>query len=301
MADGHYRSFAKINLHLAVDGRRADGYHELFTLFQTVDLHDRIRLRVVDRPGVRLRVPDGGAPADRSNLAHRAATAVLERWAPGSGAKIELVKRIPAAAGLGGGSSNAATVLAALAELLPAPIPGDWLAEAARRLGADVPYFLIGGTALGTGRGDRIEPLPELAAEELLLVDPGVPVPTAEVFGRLELPKRREPPPPIVDLRGGQRPASIAGLGGWNDLEGVVLERFPAVRTVYNALRRAGATCVRLSGSGGTVFACFEGGRRGREAAVELPASARTWWARILSRDDLARLRVVRSGSESDR
>ena len=300
MAERRYRSFAKINLHLAVDARRSDGYHELFTLFQTVDLYDRVRLRTVDRPGVRLSVPDGGAPADATNLACRAAAAVLDRWAPEVGVEIELQKRIPAAAGLGGGSSNAATVLAALADLLPGPSPPAWLDAAARELGADVPYFLVVGTALGTGRGDRVEPVTELASEELLLVDPGVPVATAEVFGRLPLPRRRRPPTPIAALLAGRAPGRIADLEGWNDLEAVVLERFPAVRTVYNALSRAGATCVRLSGSGGTVFACFEGDRPGRKVDAELPASARSWWARILSRDDLDRLRVVGSGSESD-
>ncbi len=296
-----FRSFAKINLHLAVEGRRPDGYHELKTVFQTVELHDRIRLRTTPTPGVSLAVPDGGAPADSTNLAHRAARAIFERWAPEGGVEIELHKRIPAGGGLGGGSSNAATVLAGLNELLDMGIPTQRLAEIGAEIGADVPYFLTGGTALGTGRGDRIEPLSEMPEETVWLVDPGVSISTAEIFAALVPPATRPPAAGLERLLAGEPAETIAELGGWNDLEETVLARSPEVRNVYNALRRAGASCVRLSGSGGTVFACFASSGHSEHANSALPAAARVVVTRTLSRSTMARWRIVEAGDRSER
>ena len=155
-----YRSYAKINLHLQVVGRRADGYHELRTLFQTIDLHDTVGVELGGE-GVRLEVRRGDVPSDEGNLAVRAALAYVQRWAPHQGVRLWLDKRIPVGGGLGGGSSNAATVLLALQDLLGDPAPVGELWSLARELGADVPYFLLGGTALGVGRGDEVFPVRE--------------------------------------------------------------------------------------------------------------------------------------------
>jgi 4-diphosphocytidyl-2-C-methyl-D-erythritol kinase len=294
-----YRSFAKINLHLQVDGRLPDGYHQLRTIFQTVSLHDLVTIEETSAAGVDLQVPDGGAPSGESNLVHRAARAVLERWAPRRGVRIVLRKRIPAGGGLGGGSSNAALTLSALPELLQLVPPAGELRAIARELGADVPYFLVGGTALGLGRGDEVVALPELPEERVLLVAPGVEISTAEVFAALGRPRPRPMPAAIVDYLATGRADGIAGLDGFNDLEEPVLERVAEIRSVYTALRRAGATCVRLSGSGGTVFACFADVERGREAERSLPGRVRTFAVRTLSRSAAMESRVV-SAEEGD-
>jgi 4-diphosphocytidyl-2-C-methyl-D-erythritol kinase len=304
-----YRSFAKINLHLQVDGKLGEGYHRLRTVFQTVELHDLVTVERRAAPGVELAVPDGGAPADASNLAHRAAAAVLERWAPDAGLAIILRKRIPAGGGLGGGSSNAATVLVGACEVLGLDPPAAELRALARSLGADVPYFLVGGTALGLGRGDEIVPLPEMEEEEVVLATPRVEVSTAEIFRALDAGEGgaatggaapRPLPAALLDfVQGGPCPG-IAGLGGFNELEATVLERVPAVRSVYNALRRAGADCVRLSGSGATVFACFARAAQGDEIGSHLPDDAMVYVTRTLSRSATLRARAVALG-EGDR
>lgn len=292
-----YRSFAKINLHLQVEGVRADGYHELRTLFQTVSLHDLVGLTPLEAPGVELSVPGGGAPEDESNLAFRAAREVLDFAAADRGLKIELRKRIPAGGGLGGGSGNAAAVLWGAREVLGLDVSDGDLLRLAADLGADVPFFLVGGTALGVGRGDQIEPLAELPEQEIFLVDPGVSISTAEVFAALEPQSPRPLPPGVAALVEGERAMRIEDLGGFNDLEKPVLEAFPPVRSVYNALRRAGASVVRLSGSGATVFACFAESQQASEAGSNLPSEAKMYSARTLSR---SAMRAARSAADGE-
>lgn len=291
-----YRSFAKINVHLQVDGRLPDGYHQLRTIFQTVSLHDLISIEETSASGIDLEVPDGGAPADETNLVHRAARTILERWAPGRGVRIVLRKRIPAGGGLGGGSSNAALTLSALPEILRVEPPAHEVRKIARELGADVPYFLVGGTALGLGRGDDIVQLAELPEQSLLLVDPGVAISTTEVFASLGAPRLRPMPAAILEYLATGQAVDIPDLGGFNDLEEAVLERVAEIRSVYTSLRRAGAACVRLSGSGGTVFACFADLERGQEAVRGLSGQAKTFAVRTLSRPAAMESRVVSAG-----
>jgi 4-diphosphocytidyl-2-C-methyl-D-erythritol kinase len=166
----------------------------------------------------------------------------------------------------------------------------------ARELGADVPYFLVGGTALGLGRGDEIVPLPEIVDETVVLATPPVAVSTADVFAHLPAVAPRPFPAALLDFVQGGACPGIAGLDGWNDLEPAVLERVPAVRSVYNALRRAGASCVRLSGSGATVFACFADSAQAGEAESHLPDDARVYVTRTLSRSATLRARAVEDG-----
>jgi 4-diphosphocytidyl-2-C-methyl-D-erythritol kinase len=264
-----YLSFGKINLHLEVVGQREDGYHELRTIFQTVSLHDRIEVAACPR-GIELMVSGESVPTD---------------------------KVIPVGGGLGGGSSNAATVLLALRDLFGQPVEIEELVELAARLGADVPYFLVGGTALGTGRGDRVEPLPDLAEEEVLLVNPGISVSTAEVFGSGLLGRREEPHPAIDSVRAG-RPGGPAALDAVNDLEPAVRRLYPEVDQVYNPLVQSGAERVRLSGSGATVFAFPR--RRVDDAALIscLPVGSKVFRARTLSRASIAAQRVADSVEE---
>jgi 4-diphosphocytidyl-2-C-methyl-D-erythritol kinase len=242
------RSLAKVNLHLQVVGKRPDGYHELRTVFQTVDLADELTLKL-GAPGVRLTVEGAALSAGPDNLAHRAAAAFLERWAPDRGVSIALRKRIPLGAGLGGGSSNAATVLLALQGLLGDPAPADDLWHLAREVGADVPYFLLGGTALGVGRGDEVIPLPELPERKMWLVLPPVHVSTGEAFADLGELTGKPFDPRILSLV--QR-----GELGWgafahaaNDFEAAVFRRWPELAALHADLLSTGATA-RLSGSG---------------------------------------------------
>jgi 4-diphosphocytidyl-2-C-methyl-D-erythritol kinase len=248
----HWRSYAKVNLHLQVVGKRADGYHELRTVFQTVDLADELTVELGGK-GVRLAVEGADLSAGADNLAHRAASGFLARWAPGEGAALSLRKRIPLGAGLGGGSSNAATVLRALQHALGDPAPADELWLLARELGADVPYFLVGGTALGMGRGDEVVPLPELPPRELVLVLPPLHVATNRVFAELAELTARPFDPRIMALV--QR-----GELGWeafayavNDLEAGVFRRWPELAALHADLQATGAAA-RLSGSGSALW-----------------------------------------------
>ena len=287
-----YRSFAKINLHLRVLGRRDDGYHDLETLYQTVGFADRVTVELTSG-AVDLTVSEGDAPAGETNLAHRAASAFLRRWAPEVGVRIDLEKRIPMGGGVGGGSSNAATVLLALQQMLGRPAKHEELHELARELGADVPYFLVGGTALGRGRGDELISIEELPERPVWLAIPPIGISTAEIFEELEL----------ANLREARAQIDWAGIGngqwllvdrGWNDLEETVMRCYPVVRDVYNALVDGGATSVRLSGTGATLFAFFRSPAESSELISKLPQGSRVVQTKTLSRSSLDRLRVVR-------
>jgi 4-diphosphocytidyl-2-C-methyl-D-erythritol kinase len=268
------RSFAKVNLGLEVLGVRQDGYHELRTLFQTIDLHDVLTFRT-RRDGITVTCGHPGVPNDHTNLAWRAADA-LRRWAKvKAGVAIGIEKRIPVAGGLGGGSSNAAAVLLALKRLWRLEIGPDDLHRLATQLGADVPYFLVGGTALGLARGEEVYPLRSQVKAHVVLVDPRRPVSTAAVFARVDAGLTpRENSYTIFrfvsrDLEG----ASAFRLLS-NDLEQAALEEAPdlarAVGRIRSALVREGALLASLSGSGSSYFGVFDDAQRARRAHAAL-------------------------------
>jgi len=292
-----FRSYAKINLHLQVCGRRPDGYHELRTVFQTIDLCDELEIEV-DSEGtedsVEIEILEGLCPVGPENLAVRAAKEFVSRW-PIGGVRIGLRKRIPMGGGLGGGSSNAATVLLGLRELTGTPEDRGDLWPIARGLGADVPYFLVGGTALGFGRGDEVVALPELPETELLLLTPDVHVSTAEVFDQLAADRQvlhdGALPPTIATLLISGRTPTWGDLVGWNDLQGPVLERYPEVREACDNLQKKVFMGARLSGSGSTLF-----GRAhpsARERGEESVGSCLCTKVRTLSRETIARTIVL--------
>jgi 4-diphosphocytidyl-2-C-methyl-D-erythritol kinase len=253
------QAYAKINLTLDVLGRRPDGYHELRTLMQTIDLYDTLCLTTTDENRVRV-ICTQPELNSANNLAARAAEAVRQRLALSQGVVIELHKRIPLAAGLGGGSSDAAAVLLALQQWWQLPLsPADMLMLAAS-LGSDVPFFLTGGLALCSGRGEQVTTLvPRWPASMrwLLLVKPAIGISTAAIFRAL----------PASDYTDGTHSRSVhqALLAGneprqedlHNGLERAVLECYPEVAQARQDLLRAGASVVRLSGSGPTLFAPF--------------------------------------------
>lgn len=273
---------AKINLHLEVLGRRRDGYHELRTLFAAVGVWDTLVVEPAERE-VTLEVrPAGAAPAGEENLVLRAARELQRRRGlmPGArlGAHLTLTKRIPVAAGLGGGSSNAAAALVGLDRLWGCGATQKELRMMAAALGADVPFFLVGGAAWGTGRGDELRPLPDLPHWWVVLLPSEVPVSTSRVYASLGAPPLRgAPPSPVYDWirHGGELPLAACR----NDLEPVVLEQFSDVRERLGALLAEQPRLAMLSGSGGTVFALFddeEGARRcaGRLAGLGALAAA---------------------------
>ena len=251
------RAYAKINLTLDVSGRRADGYHELATVMQTVDLYDTICLTESMDEGVQIRC-SWPELSNAENLAVGAAQLVLRRLQIRRGVLLELHKGIPMAAGLGGGSSDAAAVLLALQKWWHLPLSPDDLLEMAASLGSDVPFFLTGGLALCKGRGEQVTQLaPHWPASMrwLVLVKPPIAISTAAVFKRL----------PASDYSDGSRSRAVcSALEGsheprpqdlYNALERSVLEHYPEVARTRSDLLAAGAPLVRLSGSGPTLFA----------------------------------------------
>ncbi|MBV8855750.1 MAG: 4-(cytidine 5'-diphospho)-2-C-methyl-D-erythritol kinase [Acidobacteria bacterium] len=264
-------AFAKINLGLRVQGRRPDGYHEIRTVFQTVSLRDRLSFQATNDGKLGLVCSDPGIPTDESNLVLRAASALRERFGVRQGARVELEKMIPAGGGLGGGSSDAAVALAALVTLWEIETDGGELAKIGARLGADVPFFLHGGTALGTGTGTEIRPLEDAPKMHLVVVAPGVHVSTAEAYKALGAPALTKVEPLVnlsVSRTEADFPDSLCGVWS-NDFEAVVVRLYPEIGRARERLVETGAERVMLSGSGSSVFGVFESnGEAGRAGAA---------------------------------
>lgn len=266
---------AKLNLFLHVVGRRADGYHLLQTAFQLLDWGDRVRLRVRADGAVRRAEPLPGVAED-DDLAVRAARALKAAAGVRLGADVAVDKRIPLGGGLGGGSSDAATVLVALNALWDAGLDEDALAGLGAGLGADVPVFVRGRSAWAEGIGERLQPL-DLPPRWYVVVDPGATVPTAELFRAPEL--TRDAPHLTI-------PRFVSGAATVNVFEPVVRERFPAVARALDWLNGYGAA--RLSGSGGCLFAAFESAGRAAAVAAHCPPDMRAYVARGVARSPLA-------------
>ncbi len=268
-------SFAKVNLGLEVLGTRADGYHELRTLFQTISLHDDVELRP-HATTIEVRCDHPDVPTDHTNLAHRAADELRRFARVSKGVTITITKRIPVAGGLGGGSSNAAAVLMGLDRLWRLGLGPARLHPLARRLGADVPFFLMGGTALGLGRGDEVYPLLRQLQAHVVVVDPGRPLATAAVFRRLDQRLTpRENANNIFRFVSSQLDGQgEAFLGLSNDLERAALDEDPGLealgRDIRGILVQEGALFVSLSGSGAAFFGVFSdaGGAQAARSAL---------------------------------
>ena len=284
-------AFAKINLDLRILGTRADGFHDLKTVFQSLMLFDNVTVTARRGP-LALTCDEPDIPTDQRNLVWKAAS-LLHRIGTGKSSAprdiaIDLRKRIPSEAGLGGGSADAAMTLLALNVLWKLDLDLPTLSRIAARLGADVPYFLVGGTALGLGRGDDIYPLADLPPVHVVILRPGFGVSTADAYGWFDEEQRRplkEPHPRRVP----------AGWPAWsatlrNDLEGAVVRHHPAIGRIRQSLLDAGATFAAMSGSGSAVFGLFERADAARRTANDL---ARPGWlslhTRTLSRREYAR------------
>jgi 4-diphosphocytidyl-2-C-methyl-D-erythritol kinase len=268
-------SFAKINWTLRVLSRREDDYHELFTVFQTVSLHDTISFEKSDR--LELTCDDPSIPLDAHNLIMKAAILLSSQFAVGAGVRMHLTKRIPAPGGLGGGSSNAAVALIGLARFWELDPTID-LFSIAEEIGSDVPFFLIGGTAFGTGRGEIIEPVADIEAGNMLIVTPKLDISTADVFGALNVPTltNRAVENILSVCRKDWRSFNAVTSALKNDLETGVFAAHPEIRRVKETLRELGAANAAMSGSGASVFAVFEK-QETRQAAMKALDRESTW------------------------
>ena len=261
----HWPAPAKLNLFLHITGRRADGYHLLQSVFRLLDWGDDIALRLRDDGQVRRHGASIAGVAEADDLAVRAARALQQASGCVLGADIRIDKRIPAGGGFGGGSSDAATVLVALNALWGTGLDEDALAAIGLQLGADVPVFVRGRNAWAEGVGEQLAPL-ELPPAWYLLADPGVHVPTVELFRAQDL-TRDASPAKIADF------ASGAVLG--NVFEPVLRRREPAVDAVFHALSRVGRA--RLTGSGSGCFVEFATRAAAEQALAGLPRQLRAW------------------------
>ncbi len=244
---------AKVNLHLRVLRRREDGYHDILSLMQRISLCDEMTFKpLADR--IVVRCPDSALPEGEGNIAYRAAAAFYARTGIGPGVEITIRKRIPVAAGLGGGSSNAATTLMTLNEIAGDPLTGEELMEMGAELGADVPFFMFGTAAWASGIGDRLSEAPSLPPLWFVLLNPGFPVSTKMVYRELNL-----------GLTNGSNNYSIPRfytvddvIGGLtNDLEKVTLRHHPVLGHFKTLMLENGARGALMSGSGPTVFGIF--------------------------------------------
>jgi 4-diphosphocytidyl-2-C-methyl-D-erythritol kinase len=262
------RAYAKINLGLRVTARRSDGYHEICTVFHRIDLFDDITLRIAE--GITVRTTDPAVPSDRSNICHQAALLVGETLGAEAGVRIDIVKRIPAGAGLGGGSADAAAVLLALPTLWDKAVSGSDLRTLALRLGSDVPFFIGGGdTALGTGRGEVLEYFRLDVPFAILLCTPPVHVSTRWAYSQI-VPRHAEGNDLRSDLIRGMYDPPLLRSRIVNDFEPCVFRKHPVIGAVKESMEREGAHLALMSGSGSSVYGLFQDEKAARKGAERL-------------------------------
>lgn len=263
---------AKVNLHLQVLGRRPDGYHELATLMQPLSLGDEL---VIDDQAAELVFTCDDQSICSDNLVEKAARLWFQAAGREPRASLHLCKKVPVAAGLGGGSSDAAAALMGLNALHDGLLPPERLVDLALSLGADVPFFLAGATGWCTGVGEKVEPWPDFPLLNYVLVNPGFPVSTALIYTEWDLAWTN--PSAVNTIY--RPPEAAPDLGGLlrNDLELACQKAFPQLEDLRSALQEAGAMGALMSGSGPTVFGVFPDSEAAAKAAERL-ASHRDWW-----------------------
>jgi 4-diphosphocytidyl-2-C-methyl-D-erythritol kinase len=250
------RSYAKINLALSVLGRRQDGYHDIQTIFQNIDLYDEFEFH--SSPHIELHCKSFPDIRQEDNLVWKAAASLASECGGDHTVSITLRKNIPLGAGLGGGSSNAAITLLALRCFWNLDISDSDLISIAADLGSDVPFFLRGGTALGIGRGEEIHPLPDPPTENMIIIYPGVTVSTAEAYRSLNLGLTSSLTDHRIQRLCGQIKAGKRFLAEiFNDFEASILSAYPPILEAKNFLKTQGAMASMLSGSGSSVFGFF--------------------------------------------
>lgn len=261
---------AKINISLDVLNRREDGYHNLQMIMQTVQLHDTITIYEIPY-GVEIKCEAPYVPNNSANIAYKAAMTLIEKYGLDAGVRIEIDKNIPVAAGLAGGSSDAAAVLKGINELFKLNLGQAELMETGKEIGADVPYCILGGTALAEGIGERLTPLTPLGDIPIVLVKPRMGVSTAWVYKNLDLNKLNERPDTkalISAIQNGDLRRISENMG--NVLESVTLAKYPVIDRLKAELVESGALGSMMSGSGPTVFGIFESRDKAEKAFNKL-------------------------------
>jgi len=297
------RSFAKINLGLAIGAPRADGFHDLRTIYQTIGLHDVLKIDAVRGVGIEIRCKDPRVPDDETNTCWRVTERVLRALKQRVKIAITIEKNLPVQGGIGGGSSNAVATMLGLEKVLKTKLSGQERLRIASEVGSDLPLFLVGGTVLGCGRGEEVWPLPDLPAWDIVIATPEVGVSTPEAFRRWDelvqsngkltdtgLSDRISkfsrsafewlasvPTTGVPTKEGGDRAETLlldlVRAGIENDFERVVFPMYPELRDVKRALEREGAEFASLSGSGSTVFGLFSASAAAEKAAANLSRS----------------------------
>jgi len=297
-------SFAKINIGLEIGPRRADGFHGLRTVYQTIALHDRLRVEVARGTGIEIRSNDPHVPSDESNTCWRMAERAMKALKARGRVTIQIEKDLPIQGGLGGASSNAVATLLAIERAVGKKLPPDERLRLAAEVGSDLPLFLIGGTVLGVGRGEEVYPLEDLPSLDCVIVTPEVGISTPQAFadwdGTQEAGKLTAAA--ASDKLSGSSHAVCAWLSGSstgvparsggdraeallldlvhagieNDFESVVFPQHPELHELKRALERAGAEYASLSGSGSTVYGLFKSRELAQRAAKRLSADGMT-------------------------
>lgn len=257
---------AKVNFRLDVLKKRPDGYHELRMIMQRIDLCDEIELSLHKEPGISLSCDHAFIPQDKRNIVWKAAEKILELSTKNVGISIKLKKNIPVAAGLGGGSSDAAATLMGLNQLLGTGLTDEELMAIGVGLGADVPFFIFKKPALAEGVGEKLSPLEQIPKLWLILVNPGIHVSTSWVYRNLNLTSEKVTAKIPILYKSSADVASILS----NDLEAVTLNKYPVIGKIKEELTAAGADGTLMSGSGSTVFAVFANESAARSALGSL-------------------------------
>ncbi len=309
-------SFAKINWSLQILGKRPDGYHEVRTILQTISLHDELHFEVSGDGAVALSCNEPDIPTDAENLVVRAAYELKGRYKVDKGARIRLEKRIPAKAGLGGASSNAAVALLALAHLWKVDATAPELIEIAASLGADVPFFLVGGCALATGIGATVSSLPDSETQHLVVITPNAGVATAKAYAAVSssaLTTMNTAPilSSLHDEANSPRSVPWPPHGGLsNDFESVIFDIEPEIRRTKRTLLHAGAVGALLAGSGSSVFGIFANQDAQQRAIDEIKGEegwrifpcvtvSRNEYLRAIASSGIPFLRSFNSGSDT--
>lgn len=289
------KSFAKINIGLAIGPKRPDGFHGLRTLYTTIALHDTVHVEVIDGKGIEVRCDHPEVPRDASNTCYKAAERVLAAVGKTAGVRITIDKRLPVQGGLGAGSSNAISTIFCLEKALKMPLESAKRAQIAADIGSDLNLFLYGGLVLGTGRGEEVWPLEDLPSIPLVVVTPEVGVSTPKAFQSWDSLTENEGSDTIktfnqavyawlnstavsgVPAVGGDRVETLlldlVRTGISNDFERVVFPEIPVLREVKCALEREGAAYAAMSGSGSTLYGLFRTPQEAQQAAQRLSAA----------------------------
>ena len=263
------KAMAKINLGLDVVGKRPDGYHELRMVMQMINLYDKVNIEKTPKNGIQVETNLSFLPFNENNIVYKAAKLLMDEFHIQDGVKISLEKHIPVAAGMAGGSSDAAAVLFGVNRMYGLGLSLDQLKERGVKIGADVPYCLMRGTALSEGIGEILTPLPPVPQCWVLLAKPGISVSTKWVYANLHANELRPEDHPDIDglveaIRRGDLKAMAGKFG--NVLELVTEKRYPVIGEIKSVMKRYGALNAMMSGSGPTVFGLFEDVRAAKKA-----------------------------------